>query len=142
MKPFGIVSSSSSSAGRQGDSNPSLHHLSEHLSNERTYLSYLRTAVSLISFGITINRFSLFLIQSNKTAEPTSPRFDMVGVGRVGFGMVILGLLLMLWAGFHFSMVGRGIDNGTYRPNERIAWIITAAVILGGGISLIWLFPR
>ena len=41
--------------------------VTNHLANERTFLAYLRTAVSLMSFGIAINRFSFFLQQA-KTA--------------------------------------------------------------------------
>lgn len=37
-----------------------------HLGNERTHLAYLRTTVSLIGFGITINRFSTYLIQNDQ----------------------------------------------------------------------------
>src|SRR5262245_385018 len=76
-------------------------HLSEHLANERTYLAYLRTSISLISFGITINRFSLYLIQSDKVPERALSHWAMVDVGRVGFGMVVFGLLLMIWAPLH-----------------------------------------
>jgi uncharacterized membrane protein YidH (DUF202 family) len=43
-----------------------LTHITDHLSNERTYLAYLRTGVSLMSFGIAINRFSIFLETSNR----------------------------------------------------------------------------
>jgi putative membrane protein len=117
-------------------------HLSEHLANERTYLAYLRTCISLISFGITINRFSLYLIQSNRVPERALSRWDMVSVSRAGFGMVIFGLLLMIWAGVHYSRVSRGIDHGNYQPSHMSTWIITAVVLLGGGISLIWLFPH
>jgi len=117
-------------------------HLSEHLANERTYLAYLRTAISLISFGVTINRFSLFLIQSKELPERALGRWNLIGVGRVGFGMVVFGLLLLVWAAIHHSQIGRGIDQGNYRPNPLSAWIITAAVLLGGGISLIWIFPH
>lgn len=121
---------------------PRKANLSEHLANERTYLAYLRTSISLISFGITINRFSLYLIQSNNVPERALSRWDMVGIEKVGFGMVIFGLLLMLWAGIHFSRVSREIDRGDYKPNQLITWIITAGVLIGGGISLIWLFPH
>jgi putative membrane protein len=117
-------------------------HLSEHLANERTYLAYLRTAISLISFGITINRFSLYLIQTNKVSEYATERWDMVSVGRVGFGMVIFGLLLMIWAAVHYKRVNNGIEKGNYRPSNIITWVITTGVLVGGGISLIWLFPR
>ena len=55
---------------------PPQAHLSEHLANERTYLAYLRTAISLISFGITINRFSIYLVQSK-----LPPRTSLANVG-------------------------------------------------------------
>jgi putative membrane protein len=142
MKPFEIKSKPSSIRAEQGRATPSQEHLSDHLANERTYLAYLRTAISLISFGVTINRFSLFLIQSGKFPEHALPRWDMIGVSRVGIGMVVFGIALMLWAGIHFSKVGRAIDRGSFRPNELSAWIITAGVLLGGGISLLWLFPH
>lgn len=122
--------------------NKAAPHLSEHLANERTYLAYLRTAISLISFGITVNRFSIYLIQSNRLSERAEEHFSLLGLSRVGFGMVIFGLALMIWAGYHFGSVSRGIDRGTFRPNVRAAWIITIGVIVAGGISLIWLFPH
>ncbi len=140
MRPLEILKATH---GAKGSGNPAPQaHLSEHLANERTYLAYLRTAISLISFGITLNRFSLFLIQSKEVPERALARFDLLGLSRIGFGMVIFGLLLMLWAGWHFTSVSRGIDRGDYRPNQRAAWIITFCVLLGGGVSLIWLFPH
>ncbi len=66
----------------------------------------------------------------------------MVSVGRVGFGMVIFGLVLMIWAGVHYNRVNNGIETGNYRPSTIIVWVITAGVLLGGGVSLIWLFPH
>ncbi len=125
-----------------GENRSKQPHLSEHLANERTYLAYLRTAISLISFGITINRFSLYLIQTNKVSEYATERWDMVSVGRVGFGMVIFGLVLMIWAGVHYNRVSNGIETGNYRPSNIITWVITVGVLLGGGVSLIWLFPH
>jgi putative membrane protein len=117
-------------------------HLSEHLANERTYLAYLRTAISLISLGITINRFSIFLIQSKELPEKAMAHWNLTGVSRLGFGMVVFGLLLLVWAAIHYSQIGRGIDQGNYRPNPLSAWIISGAVLLGGGIGLVWIFPR
>ncbi len=125
-----------------GENRSKQPHLSEHLANERTYLAYLRTAISLISFGITINRFSLYLIQTNKVSEYATDRWNMVSVGRVGFGMVIFGLVLMIWAGVHYTRVSNGIETGNYRPSNIITWVITVGVLLGGGVSLIWLFPH
>jgi putative membrane protein len=142
MEPIEIPKAKSL-AGNKGSSNPAPQgHLSDHLANERTYLAYLRTAIALISFGITVNRFSLFLIQSKEASEKTVARFDLLGVSRVGFGMVVFGLVLMLWAASHASKVSRQIDRGEYRPSLRSIWVITLCVLAIGGISLIWLFPR
>ncbi len=114
-------------------------HLSEHLSNERTHLAYLRTSIAVMSFGITINRFSLYLLQSEKLSTET-PRWVLQDAERVGLGMVIFGMLLMLWAGVRYNTVSKAIDRGDFRPNKMMVWIITISVLLIGASSLIWLF--
>jgi putative membrane protein len=142
VEPAGPSSSLPRVVEMSAANRPPPAHLSEHLANERTYLAYLRTAISLISFGITINRFSIYLVQAKLLSERSLPRFDLIGVSRVGFGMVIFGLALLVWAAIHSSHVSRAIDAGTYRPSQLSAWIITSAVLLGGGLSLIWIFPH
>src|SRR6516165_661830 len=53
---------------KSGDGQGRQRFVTDHLANERTYLAFLRTSVGLISFGITINRFSLFLLQTQIVA--------------------------------------------------------------------------
>jgi putative membrane protein len=110
--------------------------LSEHLSNERTYLSYLRTAVSLMSFGIAINRFSLFLAQSN-SSRASSP---LVSSERLGIGMVALGMALLLWAAVHYSRVFEQIEQQDFRARPRSVLILTGLVLVFGVGSVAWLF--
>jgi putative membrane protein len=110
--------------------------ISEHLSNERTYLSYLRTAVSLMSFGIAINRFSLFLAQSN-SPRGASP---LVSSERLGIGMVALGMAMLVWAGVHYGQVFRQIERQAFRPRTRGVVILTAFVLAFGLGSVVWLF--
>lgn len=129
------------SAAASGSTDPKVH-LSEHLANERTYLAYLRTSISLISFGVTINRFSLYLIQSNKMPPHTAERWNLADVGRLGIGMVIAGIILLVWACLHYTHISNQIERGNFRPNTIMAWIITLAVLVGGGASLIWLFTQ
>lgn len=116
-------------------------HISEHLANERTYLAYLRTSISLISFGVTINRFSLFLVQS-KILPPATHVRNLLGVGKLGLGMVIFGIGLLVFAAFHFNQISVAIEKDDYRPKSLVVWVTTAAVLLGGAASLIWLFSR
>jgi putative membrane protein len=114
---------------------------SEHLANERTYLAYLRTAVSLISFGVTINRFSLFLLQSG-AATPPQGRSVLRDAENVGFGMVILGTALMVWAATRYTRVRAAIGRGDFRPSLWEIWVLTAGVLIVGGYSAFWLVQR
>src|SRR5688572_32871412 len=70
--------------------------LRSHLANERTHLSYLRTTVSLVGFGITLNRFSMYLVQQKELSEQHTRHF-LRDAGNAGLGMVVLGLLLLIW---------------------------------------------
>ena len=117
-----------------------LTHLSEHLANERTYLAYLRTSVSLMSFGIAINRFSMYLEQSHDA--PSSERFGMklVSSEQLGIGMVVLGMTLLAWAAVHYDKVLRRIEAQDFRARPRPIYILTALVLIFGLSSVVWLF--
>jgi putative membrane protein len=66
-------------------------HVSEHLANERTHLAYIRTAVSVIGLGIAINRFSLYLVQSQKV--PAKPRWILEDAEDFRPNMVLVWIL-------------------------------------------------
>ena len=118
-----------------------LTHLSEHLANERTYLAYLRTAVSLMSFGIAVNRFSLYLEQSDRqrtTGERLGSRF--ISSEQLGIGMVFLGMALLVWAALHYEVVMRRIEAQNYRARPLSIIILSALVLLFGISSVVSLF--
>src|SRR5258708_6080881 len=99
--------------------------LSDHLANERTHLAYLRTSVTLVAFGITLNRFSLYLIESGKRAANPREHWPLLDTQRTGLGMVVLGMLLMIWAAIRYAIVSRAIERQSYHPNPVLIWVIT-----------------
>lgn len=114
--------------------------LRSHLANERTHLAYLRTAVSLISFGITLNRFAVFL-QQQGTLTPGQGTHEMLrDTGNVGSGMVMLGLVVVVWSLYRYWHVNRDIVAGTFHPMRLAVIVYTLLVILLGGLSAVWLF--
>ncbi len=117
--------------------------LSDHLANERTYLAYVRTTIALISFGITINRFSLYLIQL-KELDPTpmGRRLFLADTEQLGFTMVIAGIVLIIWSAIRYTVVSNQIERGEFVPNRTMIWLMTVGILALGALSVIWLFQR
>ena len=116
-----------------------LANLRSHLANERTHLAYMRTAVSLIGFGITLNRFSSYLLEDRELSpEPT--RFSLLATENVGIGMAVLGIAVMIWALYRFWRVSEDIERVRYAPHYRPVLLLTIAMIALGGVTALWLF--
>jgi putative membrane protein len=115
--------------------------LRSHLANERTHLSYLRTTVSLVGFGITLNRFSMYLVQQKELSEQHTRHF-LRDAGNAGLGMVVLGLLLLLWSIYRYWAVGRDIERGQYVSHQKGTIGASIGLLLLGGLTAVWLFVR
>lgn len=114
-----------------------LHHVAEHLANERTILAWIRTAIAVMTLGIGINRFSLFLQEFSRLVPGS--RTVNVHAEELGIGLVVLGVVLMLGAIWHYLHVARMIDDENYRPSRFKIVGASLAVLLVGGTSLVWL---
>jgi putative membrane protein len=114
-----------------------LHHVAEHLANERTILAWIRTAIAVMTLGVGINRFSLFLVEFSHVVP--GGRTANTHAEELGVGLVILGILMMLGAIWHYLDVAKAIDEGTYRPSRVKIVLASLAVVVLGGASLAWL---
>src|SRR3954471_15798327 len=75
----------------------------EHLANERTLLAWVRTGVSLISFGLVIERIG--------------GQVGSVGTSRLfGVGLAVLGCLTLVMGTIQFLRSRRGISTGHFVP--------------------------
>ena len=117
---------------------PRNRHVTEHLANERTLLAWIRTAIAVMTLGVAINRFSLFLIEVHQLAPGS--RAANVHAETVGLGLVILSIVLLCGALWHYRYVSRTIESETYLPANRILVFTSVAVVAMGGSALIWLF--
>ncbi|MCD9087018.1 DUF202 domain-containing protein [Stenotrophomonas sp. SY1] len=109
-----------------------------HMANERTHLAYLRTTVSLIGFGITINRFSTYLIENDQ--GPQGGRLFLHDASNAGIGMVVLGLALLLWSLIRYWKVSQDIERGVLVPRHRANFVFSLGLLLLGGLTALWLF--
>jgi putative membrane protein len=116
---------------------PKSQHVTEHLANERTILAWVRTSIAVMTFGVALNRFSLFLLEFHRT--PEAEQAVNRHAERVGVGLIALGILIMLGASWHYLHVAQTIDQETYRPRRFMVIGVAFAVVAIGGIALILL---
>jgi putative membrane protein len=113
-------------------------HVTEHLANERTVLAWVRTSIAVMTFGVALNRFSLFLLEFHRT--PEAERAVNRHAETVGIGLIGLGILIMLGAAWHYLHVADAIDRGSYRPRRFVIIAVSVAVVAIGGTALILLY--
>ncbi len=95
----------------------------EHLANERTLLSWVRTGVGLISLGIVVERAGTFVSAGTGEADNLS--------GLLGMALALLGCLALVMGTVQFLRNRRRIVRGEFVPETAIY-----LVIVGGGLIL------
>lgn len=97
----------------------------------------LRTGISLISFGITLNRFSLFLIQNDKYQD--QGMHFLHETKNVGIGMVMIACCLLLWSIYHFIKTDKAIDTLSFRPVHWSLVSFTAVILICAITMTVWM---
>ena len=103
----------------------------EHLANERTLLSWVRTGVSLISFGLVIERLGAQMGPAGMS-------------GAFGLALAILGCITLVMGTAQFLRSRRGIETGNFVSTAAAYLLVVAGslalagafmvyVLLGGG---------
>ncbi|MBP5972800.1 DUF202 domain-containing protein [Brasilonema sp. CT11] len=124
---------------------PKIDRQREHQANERTFLAWLRTSISLIGFGFAIARFGLFIRQLNfsltqQQHEPAPHPFFTSE--NLGICLVIFGILTLLLAVWRYNQVFSQIEEGNYQPSKFTVWVMTGVVIIFGILSIPLLILR
>ena len=113
---------------------------SDHLANERTFLAWVRTGLSVMAFGFVVERFGLLLRElglklGNATAGSTVHYSKLLGIT-----ITLLGIILLIVALFNFLHVRRTIDEERYHPGFIFAVMLTSITTLIGILLAIYLF--
>lgn len=104
---------------KQVQQNPS--RVREHLANERTYLAWMRTAVSLIGFGVVIVRLHHFF----------PPQVHNPGNSwKLGLVFSLVGLVTVLLSTQQYLAIRRAINSDTYESSRRWVLLFSLAVTL------------
>ena len=98
-----------------------------HLANERTFLAWLRTGLSMIALGLGAAQF---LQPDLLSGFPVTTLFAVLLIGG-GIAMVVVGAV-------HYAESRAEIDAGSFKPLTR-AVVITAALVGVAGVFTLFL---
>jgi putative membrane protein len=115
-------------AGRSngdGEQNGTQTVVREHLANERTLLAWVRTGVSLISFGLVIERIG---------AEVSSSASS----GIFGVALAVLGCLALVMGTAQFLRSRRGIESGEFVSAAAAYMVVVAGSIALAGTFVVY----
>jgi uncharacterized membrane protein YidH (DUF202 family) len=114
---------------------------SDHMANERTFLSWTRTSIAIIAFGFVIERFSLFIKQMSFILGKTAPGgVQMPSSGNsalLGIWLVIFGILTNVLGFLKFKKTQAQIRQGKYQSSSLLELMVTV-LVLTVGIFLIF----
>jgi putative membrane protein len=122
----------------------------QHLANERTFLSWLRTAIALIGLGFIVARFGLFLrefglvvkntnINNNPVTAAVSP-FGHYQSSLIGISIIILGIALILLALRNYLTTRSYIEKGFYIPSNFNIFAASLSLVFLGILIIVYLF--
>ena len=103
----------------------------EHLANERTLLSWVRTGISLISIGLVVERAGALVDASMKVGSTSASEL-------FGLALALLGTLTLIIGTNQFLGNRRRISTGEFVPSAAAYLIIVAGSLVFAGTFIIY----
>jgi putative membrane protein len=105
-----------------------MNNAEQHMSNERTFLAWIRTGIGIMVFGFVTVKFSLFINQLpakflHETAVPKNGHSTLIGIA-----LVITGALTILMSYWHYRRTYRQLQNEQYVYSTFLVTLLTAVI--------------
>jgi|SRR5665213_304302 len=115
---------------------------SDHAANERTFLAWVRTAISIMAFGFLVEKFDLFLEIASKSFAGRTLSVGGQLVGDIaGLLLILLGGATMVLAIIRFHKTAREIDSKQTFPGtgERVDVFLALLLVALGAALFVYL---
>lgn len=96
----------------------------QHLANERTYLSWIRTSITVMGIG--------FLSSGLVFRSSPYDRLAHFVAAAAGMGSVLLGIAMMVLAHIDYAKKRQGIHRGTFPSSHRFIYFMFICIIMVG----------
>lgn len=103
--------------------------VTDHLANERTFLAWVRTSISLLGFGVVIAR--LRFIEPLAGAVP-SGAMSAARSTWVGLAFAMVGLVTLVFATWSYQRSRKAIDAGEYQSLGASLTAFSVIILLLG----------
>jgi putative membrane protein len=111
----------------------------DHAANERTFLAWIRTGLTVMALGFVMERLDLLLASLGLAAHgrevPTTGQAEIHGLS---VGLVALGMILVAASSYRFVDINRAIEDQAVRPFKGTLMSLgMASVLLAVGVGLL-----
>jgi putative membrane protein len=110
---------------------------SDHLANERTFLAWLRTSISIIVFGFVVARFGITLREFLRLRGEVQHESGL-SLG-MGVGFMVMGIVMALTSSVRYHATMRQLDANEFKPAAAIVTIWAVVAALFGVILAVYL---
>ena len=109
----------------------------DHLANERTFLAWIRTSISIIVFGFVVAKFGItlreFLRMQGNTAGETGASLA------IGVGFIAMGIFMALVSSIRYRTTMNRLNADEFQPAGAIVIVLGAVAALFGIILAVYL---
>ncbi|MES2573780.1 MAG: DUF202 domain-containing protein [Bacteroidota bacterium] len=103
--------------------------INEHMSNERTFLSWIRTGIGIMVFGFVIVKFSLFVNQLpasfHNSAIPQNGLTIFIGIA-----LVVTGAIMILLSYWKYRQTHKLLQQGEYLYSTLLLTVLTVVIFI------------
>ncbi|MBF0517230.1 MAG: DUF202 domain-containing protein [Nitrospirae bacterium] len=105
-----------------------------HMSNERTFLSWIRTSIAVMAFGFVVEKFALFMMKFTEfltSAGQNRAKVESVEhfSSKTGLLLIIIGEVIALAAFMKYLNTARQIKHEQYFRSIGLDILMTIAII-------------
>jgi putative membrane protein len=144
---LGLLRDSASPTGMRllrGRNKKMIERYRDHAANERTYLAWVRTGITIMVLGFIVEKFEIFLASLTGLLTDAAHQVSQsTGARYVSLALVSLGVLVILAGAIRFFRVKAELDapSGVRFRGTVLVMMLTGA-LLGFGIYLLLYLAR
>ncbi len=109
----------------------------DHLANERTFLAWVRTSISVIVFGFVVAKFGITLRQFLKLQGQSKPESGLSLA--MGIAFIAMGVFMALAAMLRYRVTLRRLEAGQFEPARGIVVFLGIVAAVFGVVLAVYL---